>query len=348
MKKYLSQTVLTTFFFVSFCVSSGFTQKGIWISPEEIAGLPMQGPAWEALKKTADEPAGVPDISDKNNDTNVRVLAKALVYVRTGEEKYRSEVIRTCMAAIGTETGGPTLSLGRNLLGYILAADLVCLPEADNELFKKYLQKVRSLTLSGRTLISTHEERPNNWGLHCGASRIAIALYLEDRPELERCAKIFKGWLGDRSSYAGFRFRKDFSWHADPDKPVGINPKGAKIAGYDVDGVLPDEQRRAGSFTWPPPPENYVWGGLQAAVAQAEMLHRAGFDAYQWEDQALLRALKWLYGPGKNPAKGDDRWIVHVINFRYHSDFPTETPAYSGKNIGWTDWTHGERMSPGE
>jgi len=59
--------------------------------------------------------------------------------------------------------------------------------------------------------------------------------------------------------------------------------------GHRIDGVLPDDQRRGGSFGWPAPRENYVWEALQGALAQAVILHRAGYDVWNWEDRALLR-----------------------------------------------------------
>ena len=67
---------------------------------------------------------------------------------------------------------------------------------------------------------------------------------------------------------AGFEYG-DLSWQADPTKPVGINPVGAKRDGHSIDGVLPDDQRRSGGFVWPPTKENYVWEALQGAIAQA-------------------------------------------------------------------------------
>lgn len=54
---------------------------GIWISPSEIAQLPMSGSAWNNVKSEADKSTGSPDLSNQDDDTNVRVLAKALVYV---------------------------------------------------------------------------------------------------------------------------------------------------------------------------------------------------------------------------------------------------------------------------
>jgi hypothetical protein len=129
----------------------------------------------------------------------------------------------------------------------VIAADLVGLHSYDagkDEQFRSWLAAVRTETLDGKTLISTDEDRPNNWGTHAGASRVAVDLYLGDKADLVRAAQVFKGWLGDRSAYAGFTYG-DTAWQADPSKPVGINPKGATKRGHTIDGVLPDDQRRA-------------------------------------------------------------------------------------------------------
>src|SRR6185295_2047989 len=100
--------------------------------------------------------------------------------------------------------------------------------------------------LDGQTLRSTHERRPNNWGTHAGAARVAIALYLGDDAELARAATVFHGWLGDRAAYAGFEYG-DVTWQCDPSKPVGINASCVKD-GHDIGGALPDDMRRGASF----------------------------------------------------------------------------------------------------
>lgn len=169
-----------------------------------------------------------------------------------------------------------------------------------------------------------------------------VAVYLGDQAELERTAQVFKGWLGDRAAYAGFDYG-DLSWQCDPSKPVGINSKGCMKEGHPIDGVIPDDQRRAGGFTWPPPKENYVWEGLQGALVQAVILYRAGYDVWNWQDQALLRAVIWLHEQADYPAQGDDTWQPHIINYYYGTSFPAPVPSNPGKNMGWTDWTHGER-----
>ncbi|OGO16239.1 MAG: hypothetical protein A2Z14_13720 [Chloroflexi bacterium RBG_16_48_8] len=319
---------------------------GIWISREEVAALPMSGAAWDNVKSEADSSAGVPDLSNQDQRNNVTVMAKALVFARTGDEKYRAEVRQQLEIAIGTEAGGRTLAFGRELVAYIIAADLIDLPNYDptfdNNKFRPWLREALTEELDGRTLQSTHEDRPNNWGTHAGASRAAIAVYLGDQAELERTAQVFKGWLGDRSTYAGFTYGS-LSWQCDPSKPVGINPKGCTRDGHSIDGVQPDDQRRGGDFTWPPPKENYVWEALQGALAQAVILYNAGYDVWNWEDQALLRAVQWLHMQADYPASGDDTWQPHIVNYYYGTNFPAPIPSSPGKNVGWTDWTHGAR-----
>ncbi len=321
--------------------------QGIWIDRLAIKNLPMSGVAWEELLEDAEKPMDPPDLTDQEEETNVLVVARALVYARTGEESYRNEVVDAVRNVMGTESNpdGRTLALGRNLMGYVLAADLVGLPSDLDERFRSWLRTIPTRVYpSGKTLISTHEVRPNNWGTAAGASRIAVAAYLGDEAEIERAATVFKGYLGDRESYAGFKYKKVDWWQANPDEPVGINPVGATRDGHSIDGVLPDDMRRAGDFHWPPAKENYVYTGLEGALAQAVLLTRAGYEAFDWEDKALLRAYRWLYDEADFPAVGNDTWQPYLINHVYGTDFPVTAPSRTGKNIGYTDWTHNAQL----
>lgn len=311
----------------------------LWISPSEVAALPTAGSAWSSVLSWAQEDSSQPQLSNQDDQTDTVVLAKALAYLRTGNQTYRNQVIAAIDAVMGTEQGGRTLALGRNLTAYVLAADLVGLPPELEAQFRSWLAAVRHKVLDGLTLIETHEKRPNNWGTHAGAARIAVALYLGDSADLQRAISVFRGWLGDRSAYAGFNFNSDLSWHCNPAQPVPVNPAGCTIAGHVVDGVLPDDQRRSGSFAWPPPKENYVWEALQGAAAQARLLSRAGYPAFEWQDRALLRAVTWLHQQANFPAAGDDTGTPWLINAVYGGSFPTVSPARPGKNgLGFYDW----------
>jgi Alginate lyase/Bacterial Ig-like domain len=317
--------------------------SGILISTSELRALPMSGSAWSALKAAADASAGGPNLADMNQDNNVRILAKALVYARTGTPSYRAEVISALRSVMGTEAGGETLALGRELAAYVIAADLIGLRAADPALdatFRAWLAQLLDRRLSdGNSLTETHERRPNNWGTHAGASRAAAAAYLGDSAELARAATVFRGWLGERSAYAGFSFG-ELGWQSNPSQPVGINPPGAAIAGHSVDGVLPDDQRRTGDFTWPPPCGNYPYGALDGALLMAEILHRAGYGSYAWGSRAILRAEQWLASTGCPPS-GDNLWQGPLVDARYGSNFWSGQVVPMGKNFAWTDWLYG-------
>ena len=313
-------------------------QPGVWMSAAQILSLPTTGTAWKRLVSDAAKSTGTPDISNQDEDADVLTLAKALIGVRQNNAAYLAQVRANVMAAIGTESDGRSLALGRNLASYVIAADLAKLSPTDDVRFRAWLRTTLSENLDGDTLRSTHELRANNWGTMAGASRAAVAVYLGDAVELARVAKVFKGWLGDRTSYAGFKFG-DMEWQANPSAPVGINPTGATKQGHSIDGALPEEMRRGGPFKWPPAYTNYPWGALQGVVVQAEILYRAGHDTWQWGNRAILRAVQYLYSIGWSPV-ADDQWIVSLVNARYGTTFGTNLKASPGKIMGWTAWTH--------
>lgn len=325
--------------------TSGPVSVGIWTSARELAGRPMSGAAWQALKAAADGSLGSPNIADQDSRHDVKTLAVALVYARTGLAPYRAKAAQAILTAIGTEAGGRTLALGRNLVGYVIAADLIKLGEYDpagDQRFRAWLSAVRRSTLDGKTLISTHEDRPNNWGTHAGASRVAVDLYLGDTADLARAWKVFQGWTGNRAAYAGFKYG-DLSWQCDSAKPVGVNGACAS-GGHNLDGALPDDMRRGGSYTWPPGETGYAWEAMQGAVVQAVLLERAGFPALQEQNQAILRAAQFLSRLDQEQggwwAEGDDSWQPYLLNAVYNVSFPTGEVGKQGKGMAW-EWVFG-------
>lgn len=342
--------------------------EGIWISRAELQRLPTSGRAWERVKEAADRDLRPRKIADQDSNHDVRTLAVALVYARTGESSYREKATDAIASAVGTEDGGTTLALGRNLLSYIIAADLIDFraydPGREAE-FRDWLRSVRheplgSDAIADQTLIGTAERSASNWGGMAGASRVAVAVYLNDKDDIARAAKVMKGWLGDRSSYPGIpgpHYRpayagkgfhsggsnEDLSWQADPTRPRGVNPKGAMKEGHSIDGALPDDMRRGGSFTWPPEYTQYPREALSGFVPLAEILHRQGYDVYAWEDQALLRATRFLFDLERRFPE-EEWWqpgvaAYWIVNARYGTSFPVEGEGM-GRNVAWTDWTH--------
>jgi hypothetical protein len=321
---------------------------GVWVTPGELAGLPTSGAAWKRLVKAADGSPGIPRIADQDSRHDVNTLAAALVYARTGDGRYRAKAGTGIAAAMGTERGGRTLALARNLASYVIAADLIDLPAYDPGLglrFARWLAAVRFKTLAGKTLISTHETRANNWGTMAGASRIAAALYLHDAADLERSAAVFATYLGESDAHRGLKF-KGTSWQADPLRPVGINPPDAMRSGVDLDGAIPDDLRRGCAFAAAPCRTGYPWEALQGIVVQAELLTRHGYPAYAWGQEAIARAASFLARLDRRFggwwATGDDTWLPYVLDHAYGNRWPLPDRARPGKILGWTDWVYGQ------
>jgi len=276
--------------------------------------------------------ASSPSISDQDDPDNVITLAQALVYARTGDQAMRSKVI-TALGRVQTSSVGRALALGRELGAYVLAADYIGYRDPA---FGAWVSRMRTVATSGgpASLTSCSEVRLNNWQTWCLASRLIASTYLGDATDVSRSVAVFRGWLGDRSQYVGFD-PGDTSWQCDPAKPVGINPPCVKL-GFDIGGVLPDDQRRGGSFSTDPPCENYVWEAIQSVTLTATVLSEAGYPAFDWSDRAIVRAFDWLYA-NDCPATGDDTGSPWVPNHYAGTDFATSA-ANPGKGWGYQDW----------
>lgn len=316
---------------------------GIWISPAEIAKLPMSGAGWTDVLAAAKAASGATNLANQDSNDSTNVMAAALVYARTGEAVYFAKVRKaiTDICTKNLESGSRALALGRELIGYVLAADIAQLKTVDADLDVKWRVKLAALltykTSQAGSLIECSLDRPNNWGGHSRASWLAAALYLGDKAGADRAVDTLRGWMGDRTAYTGFTYG-ELDWQIDKAHPVGVLPKGAVLQGYSVDGGQPEELRRV-PFKIPPSNVVYTWEGLQGPVAAAEMAYRAGYsDIWECCDKALLRAVQFNYRQNW-PAEGDDKWIVPIINRVYGVSIPV-TGGGAGKNVGWSLWTH--------
>jgi hypothetical protein len=302
----------------------------------------MSGAGWTDVLAAAKAASGATSLSNQDSDDSTKVMAAALVYVRTGETAYLNKVTKaiTDICTKNLESGSRALALGRELIGYVLAADIVQLKTILPDLDAKWRTKLTALltykTSQAGSLIDCSLDRPNNWGGHSRASWLAGALYLGDKAGADKAVATLKGWMGDWDAYNGFAYG-DMAWQIDKSKPVGVLPKGATIQGYNVDGGQPEELRRV-AFKIPPSNVVYTWEGLQGPIAACVMAERAGYDAWNWCDKAMLRAVDFNYRQGW-AAEGDDKWIVPIINRAYGVNLPV-TGGGAGKNVGWTLWTH--------
>lgn len=306
----------------------------IWLP--NISTLPTTGISWDALVKSANGSWGTANLSDLDAKHDVYTLSGALYSVRVNNSTIKAKTIDALKSVVGTEKSSRGLEVSRNITCYAIAADLVGFRDPA---WVSWISALRTKPMTdGKTIVSTQETRPNNWGTHASAARIAIDLYLNSQLDLNRATNVFKGWLGDVTLYSGFKYG-DLSWQSGS-PPRAINPVGGTKAGHNIDGVLPDDQRRGGSFTWPPPCEGYVHEALQGALVAAQLLAFNGQPAFDWSNKALLRAYTWLYGHSC-PATGDDGGYPFIVNKAYGTAFKGTRPAPMGKNMGFLDWQLG-------
>jgi len=311
--------------------------KGLWISTSEVMALPMSGAAWEKVKSAANGLSGKADLSDNNSDHDIETLAAAYVAVRTGDAAMRTKTIKNIetVYASGYER---VLEMSRNIQAYIIAADLIGPAGWDSAKFKTFVRALATKPLSGHSgggnLLATAQLSANNWGCHSRAAIALIGLYTQDATLVNAAVEAQKAFV---SGEGGKLKYTSTNWHAGV--KAGINAAGATISGKDVGGVIPEDQRRTGSFKWPAPKGSYPWEALQGTVVAGVVLDRAGKLPFTAGNNAIVRAAKWLTAVNGNAASGDDTWQPYVLNKFGGAGLATSS-ASPGKNMGFTDWTH--------
>lgn len=272
-------------------------------------------------------------LSDVGGSANGELLALAFVAAATGNSTARAKVVSLIDA--GLKTGiTRTLELSRNIAPWAIALNAI-----GEHKFDSKLVSLRNFAAQEQgSIVACHAKRPNNWGTAAGLARVAIDAQVGDAADLAAAAVIHRGWLGDRSAYI-FKTADygDLSWQADATKPVGINPLGAAKSSQNIDGVLPEDQRRGGSFpSWTN--ENYVWQSLGEVAGTQFILRASGYpDVMSWSDWAIHRAYA-RYAVKGYGCSGDDGWQYAAA--QVHGVVIQNTGFEPGKAFGWADWLY--------
>lgn len=315
--------------------------SGLVAGAADLASRPTSGPAWNALLAAANDHSGSVDLTDQESTHAARTLGSALVYARTGHAGQRDHVVSVLrQLPTSSLSGARVLSVGRQLAGYVIAADLVGYRDAA---FTAWAGSMRTKDIGGHgrwtTLSGTSENSASNWGAWAMSSRIAISAYLGDTADLQRAATVFRGFTGERAAYAGFEETSDFdpSW-ACGDAWVPINPSSCGARGG---AIVEDISRSGGSY---PSVDStgltYSWEVLGGATLSARLLERAGFrDVWSWGDRALLRAATFLRAHGGYaPDYRVNQYIPHEINAAYRTNLGPVGAAGYGRQFGFSDW----------
>ena len=185
------------------------SSEGILLSRAELMALPTSGPAWDALMDRVAHPYGGSYVLATRDESNKDVLAHALAGARLNNASYKAfarDKIPHMMEA--PRDTGDVLGTLRHLQTYIISADLIDLASFDPALdarFRTWLAAEIQFDYAGGggggSVISTHETKPNNFGTHAGATRIAAALYLGNDAELKAARDVWYGWATGDPAY---------------------------------------------------------------------------------------------------------------------------------------------------
>jgi hypothetical protein len=336
----------------------------IWVDRETLRRSPTSGRAWESVVKVADSlRSGGRGASIRNQDSkhDQAVLAAALVCARTGLDGYCSKARAGVLNAIGTEDGARWLAVGRNLAGYVIAADLLGLRAdgrrgSDGTRVQSWIASFLTRTLrhnNGNGQIPIREAAwasGSNAAAQQGFAHAAVAAYLGDRVELAWAWARFRTFACDSSRPVSVSIQLsqgvEGGWAHDRIRPCAVNPEGAVREGTRIDGAIINDMARGGRFRHPPRYTQYPWVGLEGFVPAALVLHRAGFPAFAVADEAVRRSVDYLWYLRRQT--GDEDWfngrraaeVVHLTNVAYGTTYPVRTPVGPGRTVGFTDWTH--------
>ena len=318
----------------------------------KIRSAPVDGSAWDRLLAVADGNMGDVDLGDQGNQTAARVYGTALAYLRTGEVVYRDKVIRV-LAELPTAATPPrdsagsqggVLAVARQLPGYLIAAELVGYRDQD---FVDFARGITTRHIGGHgrwdDIRFTSGDTANNWGTWSLASRAAIDVYLGADSDLNTVAQIFRRYTGESVAWQGYQPTDDF----DPTWMCGEQSHWSGINPADCDarsGAIVEEVSRS-SGSYPSVDDTglgYSWEALAGSVITAQLLRSAGYaDVYDWGDQALRRAVEFLYdhsaSAGTRSTVERDFVPIAVDKMYGTAQSPVGVVAY-GWCFGFTDF----------
>jgi hypothetical protein len=186
-------------------------------------------------------------------------------------------------------------------------------------------------------------------GAEATFARLVASTYLGDLAGVLKTIVVLRGWMGDRATYSdlsspGFDYGVDGSWQVNASLPVPINAVGA-VKFSNVDGVIPDEQRKGGSYQLPVPQVQTVWSTIRFLTAAAWVLRQRGTDVFADQTSAIRRAAVWMRDQALLAPSSRSAWVTWVLNQVYPGLNLSTGSAFHDSAVGYTDWTHAFAVS---
>lgn len=338
----------------------------MFMTTSELMAKPTTGAGWTYLKSQADATWGTVCLSDQNSTVQTQVLAAALVYARTGDTTYQTKVINAIKQAPGTElnnacsSSNQLLNLARTLYGYVVAADLVQMPQSticnNGETWLTFLQRIRTTTIPPNsrwpTLEVTSADTSGNWGAYALSSHLAVSYALNDSTAITRDENIFKRYLGDTSSpAAAFNPTASYvynsngtTWDSTPTLQRGINPAdGTKAPNAEIEDAL--RLTSGGSDSVPcctvqPDGVSYQEENFDGAFSTMQLLKAHGLDLTSFQNSAMKRAFDFYMSNGGPSSFSIRRYEPYVANYWYGSAYSTASGDSISRHLGYGGWLY--------
>ena len=305
--------------------------RGVWISPDEVKAL---GPVPQNVRDAA-RGSVTAQLDNNNSNTDANAYAASLIAVHDNDSAHRRAALDG-IDSLSTSRFARVLEMSRNLPMYVFAADLLDYHDQDD-----YLRSLVTKPLQGhsgaKNMLETAQLSGTNWAAMSAAACTAIGLHVGDDALVDEMVRATTEWC---EGGAGKLRYSDTNWHADPAHKRGVNAPDATIGGHPAWGVLPEDYRRGGEFTWPPTKTGYMLEGLTPRIVTLNMLVRAGKIRADVGQDAHARAVRYLYEHVHYPFDGDDRTIIYVVNRLLGLNLPTTGDSIA-KNVGFCAYTHG-------
>lgn len=359
----------------------------IFYRRERFMKLPTSGAAFTLLEKRAKGKWEAPDFTGEDDSNNAQgdadALAGALYAERMNDDTMREKVRAHLRLAAKSEDSDWLLGLGRQLAGWVEAANLIRFaePEFVNWVHRMITHKHGPGDRWGgyETILENAHSLNSNWAVQCNRSVIVGSMYLRlvgtaaQQADAEKWLKLsvlaHKRDIGIKGDYPELPplYTAPNGWGGNAPYKAGINPPGTTgiIGGKErvLDGVRQGDWLRTkvggkedrDAKQWPPNVTGYMWEGLTPQIITAAILHQHGLCPFDAANNAIVRAMDANYGTGAmaannprfvNPAAGDDKCAPWIVNHFAGTNYPTQLDDMPEKaGYGWMAWYLGNTVA---
>lgn len=351
-------------------ISLSYRQGGLWLTPAEIAQIPMNNASWDSLVTFSKRPMDIVNeitctaggACSGDTLTPAAMYARAIVGLRTNNPTLISElraeldkVEQAVNKAIDVDKSTDDKWVERNLGFIAVAANTI--DYRPTSLRNGLRRALYTATFDGHTVHDIALVQLPNRPAYGKWSLLASAYLLEDWNTVNRVAQSHAKALGE-PTWNGVAnaqqlvltsMGKSDAWQTlqpgGETNPLAVMPAGIYYQDHGVGGLyLADQYRAAYGPQWPPAYTDYIYEGMSPNVAVSWGLDHLGYkDVHAWGNYALLRALVFAYsshdGKSSWPASGNDPWVVAagmtVAKQKLGGTLPTFLKPESSAPITW-------------